>query len=101
MNGQATSVSRPSALSSRAAPSTTSTSKIFVVGAGLNVVLAEGAQALSIVSQVGRLVDVGAGADMDGVFLVKDGATFKTISSLNGHILAQTAVDLEMTTVTP
>ena len=69
------------------------TTQNFVVGAGANVVLSGGALASNIVWQVGGLVDVGAGAHTEGVFLVKNGATFKTLSSLNGRILAQTAVD--------
>jgi hypothetical protein len=51
--------------------------------------------------QVAGAVTVGAGAKMEGIILTKTAATFETGSTLNGRILAQTAVALQSVTVTP
>jgi hypothetical protein len=63
--------------------------------AGTEVKLLNGAKAENIVWQVAGGVQVGAGAHMEGVLLVKTLAAFITGSSLNGRILAQTAVTLD------
>jgi hypothetical protein len=43
---------------------------------------------------------VGAGAHLEGILLVKTAVTFITGSTLNGRILAQTLVALQMATIT-
>jgi hypothetical protein len=72
----------------------------IVLAANTNMVLVGGAKAENIFWQVAGKVTVGAGAHMEGVLLVKTGVTFITGSSLNGRILAQTAVTLQMATIT-
>ena len=68
--------------------------------ANTQVLLKGGAQAKNIFWQVAGFVEIGAGASMQGILLVKEKAVFKTGSSLVGSALAQTAVTLDMTTVT-
>jgi hypothetical protein len=67
---------------------------------GIKVILAGGVKAENIFWQVAGLVDVGPTAHMEGVILAKTSVTFKTGSSLNGRILAQTAVILQKATIT-
>jgi hypothetical protein len=50
--------------------------------------------------QVAGKVEVGAGAHMEGIILCKTAVTFISNSSLNGRILAQTAVTLGQATIT-
>ena len=71
-----------------------------IVGTGASVKLLGHVKAENIVWQVAGYVDAGVGSHLEGVFLVKTHAAFKTGSSLNGRILAQTACTLQMTTVT-
>jgi hypothetical protein len=56
--------------------------------------------ASNIFWQVAGYVDAGEKSHLEGVFLVKTQATFKTGSSLNGRILAQTACTLDSATIT-
>ncbi|CAE8641817.1 unnamed protein product [Polarella glacialis] len=71
----------------------------LVLAANKRVTLVGGALASNIVWQVAGYVEVGVGAHMEGNLLTKTAAHFLTGSSLNGRILAQTAVTLQMTTV--
>ncbi|CAE8625316.1 unnamed protein product [Polarella glacialis] len=71
----------------------------LIMAAKTRVILENGAKASNIVWQVAGFVEVGAGAHLEGILLVKTGAHFLTGSSLNGRILAQTAVTLQSTTV--
>jgi hypothetical protein len=71
-----------------------------IVGSGMRVHLAGQAKASNIVWQVAGFVDMGTTAHMEGVLLVKTGVVFKTLSSLNGRILSQTAVTLDSATIT-
>ena len=66
-----------------------------IVGADKSVLISGGAQAKNIFWQVAGFVDVGAGAHLEGIFLVKTHIAFKAGSSLNGAALAQTAVTLD------
>jgi hypothetical protein len=75
------------------------TTQDVIVSSGVRMTLAGGALASNIVWQVAGFVDVGTTAHMEGVFLVKTHAVFKTGSSLNGRVLAQTAVTLDSTTI--
>jgi hypothetical protein len=61
--------------------------------------LSNGAHAENVFWQVACKVVVGAGADMQGVLLVKTDVTFETGSSLSGCVLAQTKCNLDMATV--
>jgi hypothetical protein len=45
-------------------------------------------------------VTVGAGSHFEGIVLGQTGITFGSLSSINGRLLAQTAVSLNATTVT-
>jgi hypothetical protein len=54
----------------------------------------------NIVWQVAGYVDAGTTSHLEGVFLVKTHAAFKTGSSLNGRVLAQTACTLDAATIT-
>jgi hypothetical protein len=76
------------------------TTKNIVQAANTQVILLGGAQAKNIFWQVAELVDVGAGAHLEGVLLVKMAVTFETGSSLNGRVLTQTACNLQMATIT-
>jgi hypothetical protein len=64
------------------------------------VILAGGALASNIVWQVAGSVTVSAGAHIEGIILTKTLAAFLAGSSLNGRVLAQTAVTLISTTIT-
>jgi hypothetical protein len=68
--------------------------------ANTDVILTNGALAKNIIWQVAGYVDVGAGAHLEGIVLVKTDALFKTGSSLNGRVLAQTACNLQSATIT-
>jgi hypothetical protein len=68
--------------------------------ANYNVILSGGALPENIFWQVAGKVEVGAGAHMEGILLVKTDVTFVTGSSLNGRVLAQTACNLQMATIT-
>jgi hypothetical protein len=63
--------------------------------ADTRVLLTGGAQQDNIFWQVAGAVEVGAGAHMEGVLLVKEAVTFVTRSSLNGRVLTQTACNLQ------
>jgi hypothetical protein len=71
-----------------------------VQAAYTQVILLDGAQAKNIFWQVAGQVNVGAGAHLEGVLLVKTAAVFLTGASLNGRILAQTACTLQMAGIT-
>jgi hypothetical protein len=67
--------------------------------ANTNVILKDGAEAKNIFWQIAGRSEVSAGAHMEGIVLVKTDALFKTGSSLNGRVFAQTACDLQMATI--
>jgi hypothetical protein len=71
-----------------------------VQDANVKVILTGGALAKNIFWQVAGLVEVGAGAHLEGTLLVMTGVTFFTASSLDGRVLAQTAVTLQKATIT-
>jgi hypothetical protein len=68
--------------------------------ANTRVILKGGAQAKNIFWQVAGFVEIGAGASMQGILLVKTKVDFITGSSLVGSVLAQTAVNLQKATIT-
>ena len=57
-------------------------------------------QASNIVWQLAGYLEAGKSSHLEGTFLVKTHAVFKTGSSLNGRILAQTAATLDSATIT-
>ncbi len=79
---------------------------IFQVAGTLNqapamrVTLAGGAQARNIFWQVAGAVTIGTTAHFEGVVLGKTMIAVNTGASVNGRLLAQTAVTLQMNTVT-
>ena len=68
--------------------------------ANYDVFLSNGALAENIFWQVAGRVELGAGAHMEGILLVKTDVLFVTGSSLNGRVLTQTACNLQMATIT-
>jgi hypothetical protein len=76
------------------------TTGVLSQSANTNVFLSGGAQAKNIFWQVAGNATIGADAAMKGVLLVKTNVLFETGSSLVGSILAQTAVNLQMATIT-
>ena len=62
--------------------------------------LAGGAQAKNMFWQVAGNATVDGGAHFEGVLLCKTDVTLKTNATMNGRILAQTAVVLQVATVT-
>lgn len=66
---------------------------------GVRVTLAGGARPENVVWQVAGLVDLGTTAHLEGVVLSQTSITLRTGASVNGRLLAQTAVDLDSATV--
>jgi hypothetical protein len=64
------------------------------------VTLMGGVQAKNIFWQIAGAASVGAAAQLQGVILVKTDVVFVTGSYLNGRVLAQTACNLQMATIT-
>jgi hypothetical protein len=64
------------------------------------VILVGGALAKNIFWQVSGGAVVGAGGHFEGILLTKTTAVLQTGASMNGRILAQTAVTLQQATVT-
>jgi len=59
-----------------------------------------GARAKNIVWQVAGLVDFGTTSHFEGVVLCKTGIALRTGASINGRLLAQTAITIESSTIT-
>ncbi|MHB8474468.1 MAG: ice-binding family protein [Sulfuricaulis sp.] len=70
------------------------------MAAAKKVILSGGALPQNIFWQVSGAVTMGAGTHFEGIILGKTGITFGTLASINGRLLAQTAVVLDETTVT-
>ena len=64
------------------------------------IVLAGGALAKNVFWQVAGLVDLGTTAHFEGIVLTQTSITLRTGASINGRLLAQTAVNLDGSTVT-
>ena len=67
---------------------------------GARITLAGGARAKNIFWQVSQAVSLGTTAHFEGIVLTKTMAAVKTGASVNGRLLAQTAVTLQMNAVT-
>ena len=70
------------------------------MAAAKSVNLSGGALPQNIFWQVSGAVTMGAGTHFEGIILGKTGITFGNLASINGRLLAQTAVVLDATTVT-
>lgn len=68
--------------------------------AAMKVLLTGGALPQNVFWQVAGAVTVGSTAQFQGIILGKTAVAFGNLSSINGRILAQTAVTLDATTVT-
>ncbi len=71
----------------------------LTVSSGKRVTLAGGALPKNVFWQVAGAVELGTTAHLEGVVLTQTSATLRTGASLNGRMLAQTAVDLDSATV--
>jgi len=69
------------------------------LAAGKQVILAGGAQAKNIFWQVADVVSLGAGSHFEGTILAKTNIAMVTGATLNGRMLAQTAVTLQSNVV--
>jgi hypothetical protein len=76
------------------------TTESVIQAGSTSVILSGGAKAENIFWQVAQGVIVSAGSHLEGVLLVQTDVTFITGSSLNGRIFSQTAVTLQMATIT-
>jgi len=78
---------------------------IFQIGGGITqasgtkIILAGGAQAKNIFWQTAQTVSIGTDAHFEGIVLSMTNITMATHSSINGRLLAQTAVTLDKSTV--
>ena len=66
-----------------------------------NVILTGGAQAKNVFWATAGAVSIGTQAHFEGTILTKTMVAMKTKASINGRLLAQTAVTLQMNTVVP
>jgi hypothetical protein len=67
----------------------------LTMSSGTKILLAGGAQSKNIFWQVAGLVDLGTTAHCEGVILTQTSVTLRTGASINGRLLAQTAVNLD------
>jgi hypothetical protein len=72
----------------------------LTVPAGVQVILAGGAQAKNVYWQTFAAADIGTTVKFNGIILSKTTITLKTGATLNGRMLAQTAVALDHNVVT-
>jgi hypothetical protein len=70
------------------------------MAAAKTVILSGGALPQNIFWQVSGAVTMGASTHFEGIILGQTGITFGSLASINGRLLAQTAVVLDQTTVT-
>jgi hypothetical protein len=70
------------------------------VSSAVNVTLLGGAQAKNIFWQTAGAVTLGTTSHFEGIILSKTGVNLQTGASVKGRLLAQTAVTLQMNTVT-
>jgi hypothetical protein len=70
------------------------------MAAAKNVILSGGALPQNIFWQVADAVTIGANTHFAGIILGQTSITFGNLASINGRLLAQTAISLDATTVT-
>lgn len=71
----------------------------LTMASATSILLKGGALSKNVFWQVSGLVDLGTTAHLEGVVLTKTAAILKTGASVDGRVLAQTAVTLDMSTV--
>lgn len=71
----------------------------LTVSSGARVILSGGAVPQNIFWQVSGLVDLGTTSHLEGVVLTQTSVTLRTGATVNGRLLAQTAVDVDGATV--
>ncbi len=71
----------------------------LTLSSGVRINLAGGALPRNVVWQVAGLVDLGTTAHLEGVVLSQTSITLRTGASVNGRLLAQTAVAIDASTV--
>jgi hypothetical protein len=71
----------------------------LTVSSAANVVLSGGAVNANVFWEVAGTVDIGTTAHLEGVVLSKTGITLATGASINGRLLAQTAVSIDSSTI--
>jgi len=71
----------------------------LTMGSATKIVLAGGALAKNVFWQVSGLVDLGTTAHCEGVVMTKTSVTLRTGASINGRLFAQTAVNIDGSTV--
>lgn len=71
----------------------------LIMSSTSKIVLNNGARPQNIFWQVAGLVDLGTTSHCEGVILTKTSVTLKTGASINGKLLAQTAIDIDSSTV--
>ncbi len=72
----------------------------LVMSSAVKIILSGGAQAKNIFWQTAGAVTFGTTSHFEGIILGKTGINLKTGASINGRMLAQTAVTLQKNTVT-
>ena len=73
----------------------------LVVGSGVQIILAGGAQAKNVVWQVAGATTIGTTAQFNGTILDLTNIAVQTGASVNGKLLAQTAVALDNNVIDP
>ena len=71
----------------------------LTMASGTRIVLSGGALPRNVFWQVAGLVDLGTTAHAEGVVLTQTSVTLRTGASINGRLLAQTAVNIDGSTV--
>ncbi len=71
----------------------------LTMASATKIILAGGALAKNVFWQVSGLVDLGTTAHCEGVVMTKTSVTLRTGSSINGRLFAQTAVNIDGSTV--
>jgi hypothetical protein len=71
----------------------------LTMSSAAKIVLAGGALPKNVFWQVAGLVDLGTTAHCEGIVLTQTSATLRTGASINGRLLAQTAVSIDGSTV--
>lgn len=72
----------------------------LTMAAAKNVILSGGAQAKNIFWQVTDAVTIGANTHFEGIVLGKTSITLGNLASIKGRLLAQSAINLDASTVT-
>jgi hypothetical protein len=74
-------------------------SQDLTMSSGAKILMAGGALPKNVFWQVAGLVDLGTTAHCEGIVMTQTSATMRTGASINGRLLAQTAVQIDASTV--